>query len=66
MTTKVPAIPSILPGELSTEALRDILTAIKQLLETREGIVAAGTNSRFLTIEDLRATGLTLPNGLPK
>lgn len=66
MITKVPAIPDVPLDPLSPETLRAILTAIKQVIETREGIVAGGTNSRFVTLEDLRKTGLVLPNGLPK
>jgi hypothetical protein len=66
VVTKVPAIPDIPLGEISTDALHGILSAIKQLLETREGIVAGGTKSRFLTIRDLEKTGVVLPNGLPK
>ena len=65
-TTKVPAIPDIPLGTVTSETLRAILVAIKQILEVREGIVAGGTNSRFVTIEDLRVSGVVLPNGLPK
>lgn len=57
MTVSIPPIPPI-PQNPTPEDLYRILTAMKTAFEVREGVTAAGTNSRFTTIQDLVGAGV--------
>ena len=53
---KVP-VPGDLPNDIP-KGLRDVLENIIHALDMREGRVAKGTNTRFVTIQDLVDAGL--------
>lgn len=53
---KVPPLPDV-PDDVPP-SVRAFLEAVKQSLEIREGRIASGTNSRFVTIKDLVDAGV--------
>lgn len=56
MTIRIPELPD-LPDDLPIE-LRKWCEAVEQQLQIFRGVVAAGTNTRFVTIADLIAAGV--------
>jgi hypothetical protein len=55
-----PAIPDI--PEDTPKPLRDVLEAMKQWIDIREGRAAKGTNARSVSIQDLVDAGV-VPDG---
>ena len=55
-TIKVPSLDEIPPG--LDPQLQALLEAIIYAIDVREGRVAKGTNSRFVTIQDLVDAGV--------
>lgn len=51
-----PAVPDV-PAALE-KPLRDVLEALKQTADIREGRAAKGRNARFVTIQDLVDAGI--------
>lgn len=58
---KMPSMPA-LPANLDP-ALRDWCQSVEMILQIQLGLVAKNTNSRFVTIHDLVATGI-VPDGV--
>lgn len=56
MTLKIPEMPE-LPADLPP-ALREWCETVELILRLREGLVGPGTNTRFVTIQDLINAGL--------
>lgn len=55
-------------GELPPDMdprVREVLEAIMYALDLREGRIAAGTNSRFVTIQDLVDAGVVADKVIP-
>lgn len=51
-----PAIPDVPPD--TPKPLRDVLEAMKQWIDIREGRAAKGTNARAVVIQDLVDAGV--------
>jgi len=53
----VPALPDVSEAPAPAE-VANALRSIKTTIEVREGVIASGTNSRFVTIQDLIDAGV--------